>query len=460
MQSQNKRAMLTTMPLGKLLAKQSLPAMAGMFAVASYNIVDALFVGWGVGPLAIAATAAVFPLQFFISALCMLSAIGTASRSSIALGAGNDSEAEKILANGFVLSICIGVLITVVGFLSMDFLFQFLGGNSPELKPLMKEYFSIVLIASPLNTVAVLFNNAIRAEGNMRYAMISMIIPAFSNTFFDWLFIFVFHWGIAGAAWATALGQLLMFLWNLRYYLSPTNKRLINLRLSQMKPRLHILKNIASVGVTESTRQIAVAFASAVSTNQIAIYGTPIMLAAAGIVFRLNSFIMMPIFGIGQGLQPILGYCYGAKLYERTYKAAKLGIICASVFSTAMTILSLIFAPQMINLFTNDATVISLGGPILRTVQSCVFLIGMQIIGTVIFQALGFSKPALFLSMSRQILFLIPLMLILPRFFGTQGIFITYPICDVAASTLTFTILMIYRKKILAQHYQANETVR
>lgn len=453
----DRRKMLGEMPLFPLLLKQSIPAMTGMLVMASYNIVDTLFVGWGVGPLAIAATSAAFPIQMFTSALAMFSAMGTASRASRNLGAGNDAEAESSLGNGFVLSFILGMLNLIIGMLFMNQLIHICGGSAPELQPLMREYLSIIFLGTPVSALAMLFNNSIRAEGNMRYAMGSMIIPSVVNTVLDPIFIFGFKMGIAGAAWATVLSQVCMFLWNVRYYTSGRTTNLIKLRLSRMKPRFAVLKEICTIGLSEFIRQTAISISGALAMNQIARYGNSLYVAAVGLVFRINSLAIMPVFGIGQGLQPIVGYCYGAKQYTRARKASEIAILMATVVVVVLEAFSLIFAPTLVRLFTNDPELITIGAPVLRTIQLGLFVVGVQITGTVVFQALGIAVPALVLSLSRQILFFIPLMAILPPLFGIYGALWVYPISDLSSFLLTATMLYLYRKKFSHPELLAQE---
>lgn len=452
----DRRKMLGEMPLLPLLVKQSLPAITGMLVMASYNIVDTLFVGWGVGPLAIAATAAAFPVQMFANALAMLSAVGTASRTSRALGAGCDARAETSLGNGFILSMVLGLLNLIFGILFMAPLIKLCGGSAPELQPLMREYLTIIFLGTPVSAMAMLFNNSIRAEGNMRYAMGSMIIPALVNTVLDPIFIFVFHMGIAGAAWATVLAQCCMFLWNLLYYTSGRTNNLVHLRISRMRPSFEALRDILGIGFSEFIRLSALSISGAIAMNQVARYGNSMYVAAIGLVFRINSLAIMPVFGIGQGLQPIVGYCYGSKQYTRARKAAELALVTATCVVVVLEVICMVFAPQLIKLFTNDAQLIAIGGPVLRTIQLGLCVVGVQITGTVIFQALGIALPALVLSLSRQILFFIPLMLILPSLFGIQGALSVYPVSDFCSFFLTAVLLWTYRKKFMNPEILAN----
>ena len=445
---ENRREMLARSPLLPLLIKLSVPAMLGMFVMASYNVVDAIFIGWGVGPLGIAATSVAFPMQLFVGALSMWIAMGTASLSSRKLGAGLDEVAERALANGFLMSSVLGFTTMTLGLIFVDDLIGLMGTAEP-VASYAKEYLRIVFLGNPLIIVGMLFNNTIRSEGNTRYAMYSMVLPAILNVFLDPLFIFGFKMGMAGAAWATVTGQLVTLLWVLRYYL--TGKRsLIELNFSKMPLRWEIDREILSVGASEFARQGALTVANSILMNQISRYGSPQHIAAFSIMMKVSSLAVMPIFGLGQGMQPIVGYCWGAGLYQRARKTIELALVAAFAITATAEVFLLAFPQVFARAFTDDAEVIRLTVWGVRILQSTFAIVGFQVIGTVVFQALGFAGPALFLSMSRQVIFFIPALLVLPRFFGVAGVFASYPVADVAACCVTLGFLLFYRKRFRA----------
>lgn len=440
---ENRREMLAQAPLLPLLVKMSLPAMIGMFVMASYNVVDTIFIGWGVGPLGIAATSVAFPLQLFVGALSMWVAMGTASLSSRKLGAGLDDDAERALGNGFVMSVALGFATLAAGIACLDPLIAMMGADA-RVADHARHYLGIVFLGNPLVIVGMLFNNTIRSEGNTRYAMYSMVLPAVLNVFLDPLFIFGFKMGMAGAAWATVIGQLVTLLWNLRYYLTG-RRSLIALRLSRMPLRWVIDAEILGIGVSEFARQGALTVANTILMNQISRYGSALYIAAYAIMMKVSSIAVMPIFGIGQGMQPIVGYCYGAGLYGRARKAIEIALLSATVITVTGEIILLGFPHVFVRAFTDDAEVIRLTVWGVRILQSTFAIIGFQIVGTVTFQALGFAGPALFLSLSRQVIFFIPSLLVLPRFFGVAGVFLSYPVADVCACFVTLALLIFYR---------------
>jgi len=442
---ENRREMLAKAPLLPLLIKLSVPAMLGMFVMASYNVVDAIFIGWGVGPLGIAATSVAFPMQLFVGALSMWIAMGTASLSSRRLGAGLDDDAERALANGCLMSSVLGFVTMTLGLTFVDQLIGLMGTGDP-VAGYAKEYLRIVFLGNPLIIVGMLFNNTIRSEGNTRYAMYSMVLPAVLNVFLDPLFIFGFKMGMAGAAWATVTGQLVTFLWVLRYYLTG-RRSLIELKFSKMPLRWEIDREILSVGASEFARQGALTVANSILMNQISRYGTPQHIAAFSIMMKVSSLAVMPIFGLGQGMQPIVGYCWGAGLYARARKTIELALGAALAITATAEVFLLTFPHVFVRAFTNDPEVVRLTVWGVRILQSTFAIVGFQVIGTVVFQALGFAGPALFLSMSRQVIFFIPALVFLPRFWGVTGVFASYPVADVAACCVTLGFLLVYRKR-------------
>lgn len=442
----DRKEMLAKDPLGPLLARLSIPAMVSMLVMASYNVADTIFVGWGVGPMGIAATASAAPLQFFINAISMWFAIGTASMTSRCLGAKDQDRAERALANGFCLALIVGVALMFFCEFFLDSLIT-LTGSTPETRGLSAEYLRIVFLGNPLTTTAILFNNSIRAEGNAKYAMGSMIIPAVLNCILDPLFIFTFHMGIGGAAWATVTGHVAMLVWNLNYYLQRRHN-LINLVMAKMRFQWSSVCEIVTVGFSEFCRQGANCVCLGLLMNQLAHYGSALHMAAYGILGKAASLSGMPVFGLGMGMLPIVGFCWGAHLFKRARKAIELALIVSIAVTTIGEILIELFPQYIVMCFTNDPKLIQVAIRVLRIAQAGFALLGFQNTGTVVFQALGFAGPALFLSLCRQVIFMIPAMLLLPLKFGVMGIFLTYPVTDTLAFFITLFMLIRYRKRL------------
>ena len=446
--TEDRREMLATAPVMPLLIKMSLPAMIGMLVLASYNVVDGIYIGWGVGPLGIAATSVAYPFQMFVNALALWIGIGTASLTSRELGAGEDEHAERALANGFAMSVAVGLFSMAMGLAFMGQLVGLMGADA-SITAYAEEYLAVVFLGTPLVTVGMLFNSAIRAEGNTKYAMYSMVIPAVLNVFLDPLFIFVFKLGMAGAAIATVTGQFVTLLWVLRYYLGG-KLSLVRLDFSKLALRAFAVREIITVGASEFCRSAALTFCNAVLMHQISAYGSPAHIAAFSISMKVSSLGVMPLFGLGQGLQPIIGYCYGARLYDRAREAVEKALLLATTITVIGEILIQAFPQVFAKAFTADPDVIRLTVWSVRIIKSLFAILGFQIVGTVVFQALGFAAPALFLSLSRQVIFFIPALLVLPHFFGVAGVFLTYPVSDFAACAMTLVLLLSYRKRFRA----------
>ncbi len=452
-QKKDRKEMLATDPLGPLLARLSIPAMISMLVMASYNVVDTIFVGWGVGPYGIAATASAAPLQFFVNAISMWFAVGTASLAARSLGAGDQDRAERALANGLTVAIIAGFVSLALGLVFLDSLIT-LTGSTDATRELTKDYLRIVFLGNPLTTVAILFNNSIRAEGDAKYAMGSMIIPAVLNAILDPLFIFGFHMGIKGAAWATVTGHIAMLVWNLCYYLY-FRRSLVALNFQKMGLRYRVVREIVSVGLSEFARQGANCVCLALLMNQLARYGTAMHMAAYGILGKVTSLTIMPVFGLGQGMLPIVGYCWGAGLVQRARKAIELTVVVSLSITVVGEILILMFPQYLVLCFTNDPELIQVASRTLRIALLAFALLGIQNTGTVVFQALGFAGPALFLSLCRQVIFMIPAMILLPLRFGVLGIFLTYPTTDVLAFFVTVFMLIWYRRRLTALEGEA-----
>ena len=445
MEQMDRREQLAKAPVFPLLVKMSLPAMMGMLVMASYNVVDTIFIGWGVGPLGIAATSVAFPMQLFVGALAMWIAMGTASLSARKLGAGGMEQAERALGNGFLMASVLGFITMFAGLYWLESIIGLMGADS-QVAAHAKAYMKIIFMGNPMVVLGILMNNTIRSEGNTRYVMYSMTLPAILNVFLDPLFIFTFRMGMEGAALASVIGQFITLVWNLRYYLWK-RQSLIPLKISEMPLRKEAVVEIVSVGASEFARQGALTIANTILMRQLSAYGSALYIAAFSIMMKVASVAVLPIFGLGQGMLPIVGFCYGAGLHRRARKTIELSLLSALVITSVAEVILLAFPHVFVLAFTDDAEVIRLTVWGVRILQSTFAIVGFQIIGTVVFQALGFAGPALFLSLSRQVIFFIPALYVLPKFFGVAGVFACYPFADVAACAVTLILLLFYRKR-------------
>ena len=436
----NKYSMqLGTESIKKLLVRLSLPATIGMIVNALYNLVDTIFVGRGVGFLGIAGLSIAFPIQMVIMAFAFMVGIGASSAVSRNLGSGNLEKAEKIAGNSVVLIIMILSVIVTLGFLFTDPLLRFFGATETIL-PYSRDYIQIILGGSIFFAFAMSSNNLIRSEGNAKVAMFSMIIGTGLNIILDPIFIFTFNMGIKGAAWATVIAQFVSFLYITNYFLS--GKSSLKIQPHHLKPDFGIIKEILTIGSPAFVRQISGSVLAIIMNNSLGFYGGDIAITVYGIINRVMMFLLMPLFGVIQGMQPIIGFNYGAKLYGRVKETVKLSLIVTISFSTFSWVLTQLFPGVILSVFTTESEVLSLGTTAVRIIFLAIPIIGVQIISGALFQALGKAKPAFVLSILRQLIILIPLVLILPKMgFGLIGIFIAFPVSDIVSTIISGFIL-------------------
>jgi len=449
MQVVEREKLLGEKEIPKLLLKFSIPAIVGMLVNALYNFVDMVFIGQGVGPLGIAGVRIGFPLIVIGMAFSMLIGIGANSLISIRLGQKRKEDAELILGNAFVTMIAIGAVLTILGLAFMEPLLK-LFGASQDVMPYAKGYFRIILFGVIFQMIGMGMNNFIRGEGNPKTAMLTMLIGAVLNTILDPIFIFAFGWGIKGAALATILSMIVSASWVLYYFFFGNS--LLKIKKPNLRIRFDILKSIVAIGLAPFAMQLAASVLVIFMNQGLAKYGGDIAVSAMGIINNIASLFMMVVFGINQGAQPIIGYNYGAQKYDRVKSALKYAIGAATAVVTIGYISINLFAPQMIGLFSNDPELIDIGSRGLRRVLMFMPIIGFQIVSSAYFQAVGKPKQSMLLSLSRQVLILIPLVLILPKFIGLIGLFTAGPIADLSSSILTAVFLFFELKNLDKKH--------
>lgn len=436
--------------IGTLLIKFSIPAIIGMLVNAMYNIVDRIFVGNGIGKLAIAATTVAFPISSIIMAFGMLIGIGAGATISIKLGQKKGEEAEKILGNAFVLLIIVSIAVTAVGLIFLKPLL-ILFGASAEVLPLATQFTSIILAGALLQNIGFGLNNLIRAEGSPKIAMYTMLIGAALNFALNPLFIFVFQLGISGSALATIVSQAVCSVWVLIYFTK--GKSLLKLKRSTFSIQMHIVRQIISIGLSPFLMQIAASVVTILLNNSLLTYGGDNAIAAMGIINSVAMLILMPIFGINQGSQPIIGYNYGAKNFKRVKDALKLAVAAATVVSTTGFILVQVFPRAIISVFKRgDIALMDIGARGLRIYLMMLPIIGFQIVCSNYFQAVGKAKISIFLSLLRQVVVLLPLVLILPRILQLNGVWIAGPTADFIASIMTGIFLLIELRQLNEKH--------
>lgn len=425
--------------ISKLLLKFSLPAIIGTLVNALYNIVDRIFIGNGVGSLGIAGLTIGFPIMMISMAFSMLIGVGTTALISIRLGEGNKDRAEAIMGTGAVGLVAIALILSILSLTFLDPLLKLFGATATNL-PYAKSYMQIILLGNIFSTIAYGMNNFIRAEGNPKIAMFTMLIGAVINVVLDYVFIFIFNWGIQGAAIATVIAQFVSATWVIAYFLG--SKSLLKLRRKNLGLDSKLLLQIVAIGSAPFAMQLASSLLNLIMNNSLRIYGGDTAIAGMGVVFSTMMLLMMPVIGISQGVQPIIGYNYGAGQYDRVREALKSAVYVATTIAVIGFILTRLFSIQLVTLFNpEDQELINFGSKAIYYFFLMLPLVGFQIVGANYYQAVGKPRSAMILTLSRQILFLIPLLLILPKFFGLDGILFAAPTADFLSFVLTFTFI-------------------
>jgi len=436
------RHLLGTQSIGRLLFRLSLPSAVGMIVMSSYNVVDAIFIGRGVGSPGLAAVAICFPLQLLAGALAVMAGAGGASIISRSLGAGDLKRARKAFGTTVSFASGIGIVVSLLVLVFLEKVLRLFGATEAIL-PHAEAYLSVILFGIPLQMFAMVGNHTARAEGRARIAMTSMLISAILNMILDPVFIFGFGWGMRGAAVATVLSQMVMFLWIFGYFYR--GKSALSLGREYLVPSAGLLREIVAVGSSEFVRMAAGSFSIVLINGALVHWGGDLHVAVYGVINRALSFFFMPLMGIAQGFQPILGYNYGAGNLDRARRVIRLAVTASTALALIGFTTAQVFPREIFRLFSGDQALISEGIRAMSLISMAFFLIGFQITGSAMFQALGKARPAFLLSLSRQVLLLIPLVLVLPGFLGTRGVWISFPLADTGSFLLT---LFLFRKEL------------
>ncbi len=428
---------------GKLMLKYFLPAFASMMANALYNVVDRIYIGQGVDALALSGLTVVFPLMIIIMAFGMLVGAGSAVRISLSLGEKDFNRASRILGNGFFLGTVIGLSLMVIGFLVRDPVLRIFGA-SPETLRYASDYFSIILIGTPMATVGFSMNNVIRAEGNPRIAMYSIFISAGLNAILDPIFIFGLDMGVKGAAIATVISQAVLAVWVVLHFRS--TRSVIRLTLANFRPDSYIIKYIISIGFAPFAMNLASSIVWGVMNSRFIKFGGDISVAALGIVNSATMMLVISIIAINMAVQPIVGFNYGAGLFCRVKETMLKAIKYATLIATGGWLICMLAPGIIVSVFNSDSQELREAGTLgLRIYCAVLPVVGFQIIASNYFQAIGKAKLATFLSLLRQIIVLLPLIFILPRFWGAAGVWIANPISDFVAAVVSF---LFFRREI------------
>lgn len=421
-------------PIGKLLVKQAVPASIGILVMSLNILVDTIFVGNWIGSVAIAAINVVLPVSFFIAALGMAIGIGGSSIISRALGANDRTKALKVFGNQITLTLLFTFALAIPGIVFSDQIIPLFGGKGAIYEP-ARIYYHIVLYGVPFLALCMMGNTVIRAEGKPKFAMYAMMIPSVGNLVLDYVFIKILGFGMHGAAWATTGSYMLCLAFITWFFLSKHSE--MHLSDCFFKLRLPIIKEIGALGFVTLARQATVSITYLLMNNILFDFGGETSVTAYAIVGRMLMFALFPVFGITQGFLPIAGYNYGAENYTRVRKTINTAILYATLLATIVFVFLMLFPEQITSVFTNDKAVLRETPNAMRWVFAATPIIATQLIGAAYFQAIGKATPALLLTLSRQGFFFIPLIFILPVYFGELGVWMSFPAADVLATLVT-----------------------
>ena len=433
MAGQKPPSALGTESIGKLLMQYAVPAIIAMTASSLYNMVDSIFIGHGVGTMAISGVALTFPLMNLAAAFGSLVGVGASTLISVKLGQRDYDTAQRVLGNVFVLNMVLGVAFTIIVMLFLDPILYFFGG-SDQTVGYARDYMQIILLGNAVTHLYLGLNAVLRSSGHPQKAMYATIATVVINTVLDPVFIYSFGWGIRGAAIATIVAQVISLAWQFKLF--SNKEELLHFHRGIFRLKRKIVFDSLAIGMSPFLMNLAACFIVILINQGLKEYGGDLAIGAFGIVNRLVFIVVMIVMGLNQGMQPIAGYNFGAKLYERVNKVLKLTIIYATVVTTFGFLVGMLVPDLVVGIFTSDAELIDISARGLRIVVMFFPIIGFQMVTSNFFQSIGMASKAIFLSISRQVLVLIPCLLILPRFYGQLGVWISMPISDLIASLI------------------------
>ncbi|MEN2465788.1 MATE family efflux transporter [Ornithinibacillus sp. JPR2-1] len=448
--------LLGTQKITTLLRNLSIPAMIGMFVMTLYNVVDTIFISYGVGIDAVAGTTVAFPLMMIVMAISAALGVGGASVISRRLGEQRGNEANLVFGNIISMIIIVSVAGLLIAFFSLEPLLVLFGATPSTLGYAM-DYMFPIMFGTFFFSFGFATNNIVRSEGNARFAMMTMIVPAVINIALDPIFIFVMDMGVQGAAIATVISQASVTLMIFNYFLK--GKSSLSLSMKDLALKWAILKEVMAIGMPAFVQQAAGSIMMIAINSMLIQFGSEFYVGIYGLIQRILMFTIIPIMGVMQGMMPIVGYNYGAKHYERMRETIWITMKIVTACATLIMLLLVIIPSPFLRIFTADPEVIKEGSQAMRILFIAFFVVGVQVVAGGLYQALGKPKQALILSLSRQILMLIPLVLILPHYFGVIGVWLAFPISDVLSFILTAILLYRDRDTILVKgkHEDKNE---
>ena len=444
---------LGTRPVGRLLVEYALPAIIAMTASSLYNMVDSIFIGQGVGALAISGLAVTFPFMNLSAAFGAAVGVGASSYISVKLGQKDYAKALRVFGNTVTLNVIIGILFSTISLLLLDPILYFFGASDQTIS-YAREYMIIILLGNVITHLYFGMNAVLRSASKPRAAMFIIIFTVVLNTLLDPLFIYTFDLGIAGAAYATILAQLLAFLWQLKLF--SDKREILHLQRGIYKPSLRIIRNILAIGMSPFFMNACACIIVIFINRNLLTYGGDLAVGAYGIANRVAFIFVMVTMGVNQGMQPIAGYNYGAQKFDRLLRVLKLAMISATCVTTSGFLVAE-FCPRLcVSLFTDDAQLTSLSINGLRILMAAMPIVGYQMVITNFFQSIGMAKISIVLSLTRQLLLLLPLLILLPPYFGIDGVWMSMPVSDTLSALLAFVVMSRYMKKFTMLHQQLN----
>ena len=449
--SDNKKAALElgTKPVGKLLMQYAIPAIIAMTASSLYNMVDSIFIGQGVGPLAISGLAITFPLMNLSAAFGAAVGVGASTFISVKLGQKDYDTAKHILGNTMTLNLIMGLGVGLVCLLFLDPILRFFGASDQTI-PYARDYMVIILLGNVITHMYFGLNAVLRAAGKPKHAMSATIFTVVLNTLLDPLFIYTFGLGIKGAAYATVLAQSLALIWQLYTFSRP--KELLHFKRGTFRLQSSIIRTIIAIGLSPFSMNVCACIVVILINNSMVHYGSDLAVGAYGIANKVAFIFVMINMGVNQGMQPIAGYNYGAMRYDRLMKVVKYSIIAATAIMTTGFIIAMTIPGTCARLFTTDPTLIDLSAKGIRYIMVAFPVVGYQMVVSNFFQSIGKAKISIVLSLSRQLLILLPLLLVLPTMFGINGGWVSMPVSDTLSAFMAAWIMIVYMRKFKKQH--------
>jgi putative MATE family efflux protein len=440
---------LGTENVWQLLLQYAIPSVIAMTAASLYNITDSIFIGQGVGALAISGLAITFPLMNLSAAFGTLVGVGASALMSLRLGQKDYSTANNILGNVLKLNLIIGISYTVVVLLFLNPILLFFGASSETL-PYARDFMFIITLGNVITHIYFGLNALMRATGNPKRSMYAMIFSVIINAILAPLFIFGFKWGIRGAAMATVIAQTSMMLWQVSYFMNKENY--IHFQKGTFRLKRKIVTDSMSIGLAPFLMNVAGSVIIIIINQGLIKHGGDLAVGAYGIINRIAALFVMVVFGLNQGMQPIAGYNFGAKQFDRVNKVLMLTVLLATGVMTFGFLVSELFSHAVVSIFTKDQDLINIAASGLRIVMIFFPIVGFQMVASNFFQSIGMAGKAIFMSLTRQVLFLLPCLLILPSLIGIKGVWYSMPAADLLASTVAAYLLIAqYHKSVIKQ---------